>query len=182
MGKILIIKGADFSSVAVEQVETGHVTDYSDYLRYGFTSPGSSTGELKIYEGGSGSSTYPLVFVRTAKNAAGNLFAFSDGETKITIPAGYSYRVSMLGFDYVTSTAVNPDTAGGVNSTGQGYRSDAITPSGGTTLVSTNFPTLLNLDTTTYPYWMVTIFKTGMQNTASPSAIIAAGGNVYQIE
>lgn len=187
--KILIIKDADFSNVAVEQVSPVTVIEYTNYLRYGCVSTGSDNTEFStatIQECGSGAtSTLAKKFCRPSKDAEGHLFKFTDGEVKVFIPSGYAYRICLFAKDYIYSSSVNPDTASGTNVTGYGIRSETIAAgSNGTTLSSTTFLSRFSNLTQTYNYWCVNIFKgsSSAQATSSVNDYITAGVKVWQEE
>lgn len=186
--KILIIKGADFSDVAVEQVSPVTVIDFTNFLRYGCVSAGTDNTEnaaATIQECGSGaSSALAKKFCRPAKDAEGHLFKFADGEVKIFIPSGYYYRICLFKKDYVCSSSTDPNTASGANVTGYGIRA-ANTAAGtnGTTLSSTTFLSKFSNLTQTYDYWCVNISKgSGPTATSSVNDYISAGVKVWQEE
>lgn len=186
--KILIIKGADFSEVAVEQVSPVAVIDFTNNLRYGCVSVGTDNTEnaaATIQECGSGAtSTLAKKFCRPAKDAEGHLFKFSDGEVKIFIPSGYYYRICLFAKDYNYSSSVNPDTASGANVTGYGIRTaSTAAASNGTTLSSTTFLSRFSNLAQTYDYWCVNISKgSSAQATSSVNDYITAGVKVWQEE
>lgn len=96
MGKVLIIKDADFSMVAVEKIDITRYEDMSSKLENAIFSV--STGQAKVIKGTSSSKKYMLPL------DGNNVIDFNDG-VEMFIPKGFTSRAIAM----QDGTSINED-------------------------------------------------------------------------
>lgn len=152
MGHYLLIKNANYSDTAIEDISSLNIVDYTQNLIIGYINPASQStiGKTIVYVPGDYEIATSDAYVLNTKNGTKNsLFMFDDGDVRIFIPNGLYYRICVSKLD-----------GDGIVSEDSIIRGNQIY-SNGVTIKSPEIPNLLGgISKTTYPYWGINISKT----------------------
>lgn len=169
MGKILIIKGADFSNIAVDTVEPSvEYDDLTSKLVQGFVTTG---GKLYTNTG----DNYPR-YVTALENE--NSYLTNSQNVEWFIPVGYNVRPWALGGTPAIQTAQDCD---GIIGDGTQAQGDYIV-GGGQWITATDIYSAVGESANDYPMCGVNYVKAGSTPTnITPSELITAGAKVRRI-
>lgn len=172
MGKALIIKGADFSTNAVDTISELY-EDITDELIQGFVS--GTSPNVKLYNASYNSSNtlipnYVMLMASTTQ-----LYNTSGKGVEWFIPSGYKLRP----YAYKTTSTIASD--GTISNIVIGQSTDYISGAG-QWIKETDIYTLLGASQSTYPCYNGTIASTSNDVPLSPAQAISVGIRVRKLK
>ena len=172
MGKILIIKGADFSNVAVDTVEPSvEYDDLTSKLVQGFI-----TTDGKLYTNTGNSYTR---FVTALEDE--NSYLTNSQNVEWFVPTGYNFRAWALGGN--NPAIQQAQDCDGIIGNGTQVQSTNYIQGQGQWVTASDIYTAIGESPNDYPMCGINYIKTGSTPTdITPSVLITAGAKVRRIK